>query len=161
MDICKNKIDLMYLTNSVYQNKSKAKHEKSLIKEDINFYKKRIFQLTKDILRNKSVNNRVEDAFNNYALTAIKCFKFQDKMEIYQKQYNNVTEKVKKPKEDFEIMTMNKMMCKEIKITQKSVKELMKVQTNVKKQQMFIPKKKEIVIDTNEYKMKGVKEKSK
>ena len=54
MDISNNKIDLLYLTNPAILQK----YNKTLIKnnedqEEMEFYKKRIFQITKDLLRKK------------------------------------------------------------------------------------------------------------
>ena len=47
MDISLNAIDLQYLTNPCYM-KREARAMKINNKEDISFYRKRIFQLTKD-----------------------------------------------------------------------------------------------------------------
>lgn len=160
MDICQNNIDLMYFTKSSYLNRSSNNIIKcELSEDDLDFYKKRIFQLTKDLLRKKSTNKKVLGAFNDYALAAIKHFKFEDKKEIYQKEFDDLTEIKKEPIKDFEINDTTKIMTKEIKINQKSIKDLMNVKTNIKKKSMKIPKTKKININTNEFKMKGVKEK--
>lgn len=162
MDICQNNIDLMYFSKSSYLNRTSNNLIKSeLSNDDLEFYKKRIFQLTKDILRKKTINKKVLGAFNDYALAAIKHFKFEDKKEIYQKEFDDLTEIKKTPNKNFEITETTKMITKEIKINQKSVKELMNVKTNIKKQSLTIPKTKKININTDEFKMKGVKEKTK
>ena len=57
-------------------------------------------------------------------------------------------------------MTTDKIITKEVKISQKSVKELLNVKSNIKKQ-MILPSKKSVNINTEYYKMKGVKEKEK
>ena len=91
MDICKNKIDLYYFTNSTYLNRFNKSQENDNLNEEIKFYKKRIFQLAKDILRKKEgINKTVEGAFLEFSRFAIQHFKFEDKKEIYQKEYDNM-----------------------------------------------------------------------
>ena len=49
-----NKIDLMYFTNNSARrmiDEKEEEKEKKLDKKDIKFYRKRILQLTKDLLR--------------------------------------------------------------------------------------------------------------
>ena len=163
MDICKNKIDLYYFTNSTYLNRFNKSQENDNLNEEIKFYKKRIFQLAKDILRKKEgINKTVEGAFLEFSRFAIQHFKFEDKKEIYQKEYDNMKNiEKKKPLDNFEIMTTDKIITKEVKISQKSVKELLNVKSNIKKKQMILPSKKSVNINTEYYKMKGVKEKEK
>ena len=60
MDVSLNLIDLQYLTNPNEMNKIMKKNEISLVsKKDLEFYKKRIFQLTKDMLRGEKINTKV------------------------------------------------------------------------------------------------------
>jgi hypothetical protein len=162
MDISSNKIDLLYLSNSVYLNKYNKKVETvKNINNEIDFYKKRIFQITKDLLRKKPVDTKIQDAFNNFVGVVIEYFKFNDTMEIYQKEYKDISIDKKKPNINFELMDTNKLMTKEIKFSQKTIKEIMNIQSNKKKHKLIIPSKKNIEINTDEYKNKGVKEKSK
>ena len=52
MDVSLNLIDLQYLTNPFEMNKiMKQKEGSFLSKKDLEFYKKRIFKQTKDMLR--------------------------------------------------------------------------------------------------------------
>jgi hypothetical protein len=161
MDICKNNIDFLYLTNSMYLNKFNKKSETITKNIDIDFYKKRIFQITKDLLRKKKVDSNIQSAFDAYVSVVIDHFKFQDTMEIYQKQYVDIKDKKQPPKQDFQLNCTNKLMAKEIKFSQKTIKEIMNIQSNVKKSKIIIPSKKNIDINTTDYKTKGVKEKSK
>ena len=64
MDVSLNLIDLQYLTNPFEMNKiMKQKEGSFLSKKDLEFYKKRIFKLTKDMLRGEKVNTKVNKAF--------------------------------------------------------------------------------------------------
>jgi len=86
MDCSLNAIDLQYLSNPFELNK--LTRNKTLINfssNDIKFYKKRIFQLTKDLLRGEKKDGKIQKAFHEYALVCIEHFKFIDKMEIIQK----------------------------------------------------------------------------
>ena len=80
-----NDIDLFYFSNTYGLKKIAEKEEqkKDIInKEDKKFYKKRIIQLTKDLLKGKGDNNIINASFNAYIKTAIEHFKFIDKKEI-------------------------------------------------------------------------------
>ena len=55
-----NKIDLMYFTNHQARKRINEKEEEDknkISKEDKKFYKKRIIQLTKDLLKKECDNN--------------------------------------------------------------------------------------------------------
>ena len=98
MDISLNLIDLQYLTNPTEMNKLlRNKNLSSISMIDLNFYKKRIFQLTKNMLRGEKITTKVDKIFENYARICIEHFKFIDKMEIIQKDYENITTTKKKP----------------------------------------------------------------
>ena len=63
-----NLIDLQYLTNPERMNKLIQQQDIQQISiKDLEFYKKRIFQLTKDLLRGEKVNTKVNKSFEQYA----------------------------------------------------------------------------------------------
>ena len=70
--------------------------------EDIKFYRKRILQTTKNYLRLNRINSEVDSAFENYAEQLIKHFKFIDKKEMVQKEYENLPKKKNKKISKFE-----------------------------------------------------------
>ena len=85
MDVSLNLIDLQYLTNPDKLTKLMQKKDLQQIPHnDLDFYKKRIFQLTKDMLRGEKINTKVTKAFVNYAQICIDHFKFTDMMELIQ-----------------------------------------------------------------------------
>ena len=91
MDISLNLIDLQYLTNPDQLTKLMQKKDlQQISRNDLDFYKKRIFQLTKDMLRGEKINTKVNKAFVNYAQICIDHFKFTDKMELIQNDYKDI-----------------------------------------------------------------------
>ena len=74
MDVSLNTIDLEYLINPAFSNLSvKPKEDEAeVLKTDIEFYKKRIFKLTKDLLRNTPISTEVDRVFIEYAKICIK-----------------------------------------------------------------------------------------
>jgi hypothetical protein len=59
-------------------------------KDEISFYKKRIFLTTKLLLRNNKINPSVNNAFNNYARILIQHFKIVDTNDILQEEFKNM-----------------------------------------------------------------------
>ena len=98
MDVSTNKIDLEYLTNPCYTVKIPEKKKDKIYCvnfEDLNFYKKRIFELTRKMLLGGSVNTKINDAFHGWAKVSIEHFKFIDKKEIIQDDYKDIPIKKK------------------------------------------------------------------
>ena len=105
MDVSLNLIDLQYLTNPFEMNKiMKQKEGSFLSKKDLEFYKKRIFKLTKDMLRGEKVNTKVNKAFEHYAQVCIDHFKFMDKMELIQGELKDVKQEKTSSKQAFNLI---------------------------------------------------------
>ena len=98
MDLSRNlQIDLLYLTNDRIRTRVENL-ENGINKEDLKFYRKRILQQTKNYLREGRLESVIDRAFDNYVDKLIEYYKFIDKKEIIQKEYenmkdNSVTEK--------------------------------------------------------------------
>ena len=156
-------IDLLYLTNPNHKLKYNIKSE-SVNKDDIKFYRKRILMTTKEYLREKTINEGIDNAFYNYASELIKYYKFIDKKDIIQKEYNNVKVRTKtltkKELENFKVMEKNKLMMKRKEDTKKTIKDFIPIVVKEKKKKkMIIPKQKNFNIKTNEFRKKGIIEK--
>lgn len=85
---------LTYLTNPLYQQILKKQdsvksQNKTSIKEDIKFYRKRITSITKEMLKNTYPNKEVRAIYENYVEGLINYFKIQDTADIIQKQYGD------------------------------------------------------------------------
>ena len=160
-----NDIDLLYFSNTYGLKKIAEKEEqkKDIInKEDKKFYKKRIIQLTKDLLKGKGDNNIINASFNAYIKTAIEHFKFIDKKEIMQEEYKDLERKKKTNNKikEFKSIDSDKLMMKEIKNkTNDNIKNFAVVKNKKKKERMKTPTQKKIDLKTDKLKNKGIKKK--
>ena len=167
MDVSANPLDLIYFTNSAsYKriNNAKLKENKDEYVKDIQFYRKRILQITKDLLRNKEDNEDIKRVFNIYSKELIRHFKFVDKKDIMQEDYQNLgINNTKKVNIDFELEEQNKLMMREKNGKEKStIESFINVKVKNKKvYKPYIPQKKVINITVEDLKNKGVKNKSK
>ena len=167
MDVSANPLDLIYFTNSTsYKRKHNVKYKENNEEylKDLQFYRKRILQNTKDLLRNKEDNEDIKRVFNVYSKELIRHFKFIDKKDIMQEDYQNlgINEK-KKVNVDFELEDQNKLMMREKNGKEKStIESFINVKVkNKKTYKPYIPQKKVINITVEDLKNKGVKNKSK
>jgi len=94
MDGSYNKLDLKYLLNPAFTSffNGKKPTANQVPQEDLDFYKRRIFLLTKNFLKGEKTNdNSMNDIFDKYANQCIEYFKFNDKKEIIQNDYKNIS----------------------------------------------------------------------
>lgn len=169
MDISANPLDLIYFTNRTAYKKINKKNEKNNedyeeYDKDILFYRKRILQKTKDLLRGGECNSDIEKVFKDYTKELIRHFKFTDKKDIIQEDYQNLGENKKKcVKINFELEDQNKLMMREKKNKEKgTIESCIDVKfKNKKVYKPYIPQKKVINLTLDDLKNKGVKNKSK
>ena len=157
-------IDLLYFSNkqlSQKYNKTQEAEEKNVVvsNEDREFYKKRVYQMTKELLRGKKINSTIDESFNEFLNVTIKHLKFVDKKDIIQKDYKDIKEKEKKLDKNFEIMDKNKLMMKDKKNKKKTIKEFVNIVNKKKQPKVFLPEKKVINLKSTELKEKGIKSK--
>lgn len=179
MDISFNTIELLTsesaykkIENSKCNLETNTKDSKQL-RRDIIFYKKRIYAKTRDLikfhiqkphLQNETVEKKLEDAFLLYVKTVVESFKFDDTMELMQKElapskkvtFQDVTPSLASLQEDYNpdnfIMNLNK------ELQQPKINELMNVKIkNKKENKIIMPEKKSFKINTKEFRQKGVK----
>ena len=142
MDISTNIIDLECLVNPCYTIKipeQKINKIYSVNSEELRIYKRKIFQLTKEMLLGKRINNKINDAFHNFSRICIEHFKFIDKKDIIQNDYKDLQERTKKrDKGKFNLEKINKKMFKPEK-KYNDIAAFLKIKTAPK--QIFLPKK--------------------
>jgi len=159
MDISKNqKLDLLYLTNPNFMNKyNKTQKINSIDKNELKFYRKRIFMLTKDYLRGHKESNTLDNVFNSYANSVINYFKFIDKEELIQEDYKDIKQKKQKLDKSFKLVDENKKLMKQAKIETKTIKDYLPIVTREKpKKKVIIPKKKNFDIKNEKFRTKGL-----
>ena len=157
-----NKIDLMYLSNGLSENVLKEDENKVDDKE-LMFYRKRVLQQTKELLRKKDINVDINNSFNNYLKKSIEYFKFIDKKELIQQEYNNLEkEKEKKIDISFNIENSNEMMFKKVIVKNDKTLDDFVMKKNIKKKtKITIPNIKKYDITDEKFKDKGVRKKKK
>ena len=161
MDLSRNiQIDLLYLTNDRMRTRV-GNLNNGVNKEELKFYRKRILQQTKNYLREARLESSIDRAFDNYADKLIEYYKFIDKKEMIQKEYEDMKDSPKKKIKDMNIMEENKKMMKEVEPHVKTIKDFINVVTEKPKKKRVIPKLKEYNLKKEELRIKGlVKEKS-
>ena len=161
MDLSRNiQIDLLYLTNDRMRMRV-GNLDNGVNKEELKFYRKRILQQTKNYLRESRLENSIDRAFDNYADKLIEYYKFIDKKEMIQKEYEDMKDNPKKKIKDMNLMEENKKMMKEVEPNVKTIKDFINVVTEKPKKKRIIPKLKEYNLKKEELRIKGlVKEKS-
>ena len=158
-----SKYDLLYFTNNnVYKQVDKKEEENPNDEEDIKFYRKRILHLTKQLLKNEiKTTPSIKASFNDYINQVIMDFKFIDKKELLQKEYEDIKIESHKPKEDFKLQVENEKLIKKKTVKPKTMSDFI-VQKNKKIKKYIPPKVKKYDIKTEDFKKKGInKEKSK
>lgn len=157
-------IDLLYFSNkqlSQKYNKTQKVENKNIVvsEEDREFYKKRVYQMTKELLRGKKINSIIDESFNEFLNVSIKHLKFVDKKDIIQNDYKDIKEKERKLDKNFELMDKNRLMMKDKKNKKKTIKEFVNIVNKKKQPKVFLPEKKVINLKSTELKEKGIKSK--
>ena len=71
-------------------NRMITKHKK-YSKKEYRFYKRRIFQLFKDIMSKKETDETMIEAYDSFVSESIKYLKFKDKASILQEEYEDLS----------------------------------------------------------------------
>ena len=160
MDVSLNLIDLQYLTNPDRLTKLMQKRDlQQISRNDLDFYKKRIFQLTKDMLRGEKLNTKVNKAFVNYAQICIDHFKFTDKMELIQNDYKDIKSPVNK-KNTFNMKNSNDMMLRKKKPHRPKITDNIKIKSTRINTPPVIPKTRNFNLKDPRFREKGLKKKN-
>lgn len=154
-----------YLVNPIYTNvvdkKLNVEKNKVYKKEDIIFYKKRIQQMVKNCMHNKDVPIDIKDSFMEYLRICIEHFKAEDKHEMMQNEYIDLSMENKKMNEvDIDIDKTNEDLYikKEVTIESCFPLEIKKIKKEEPKE---YPKQKDLNLKDKKFKTKGVKKKNK
>jgi len=172
-------IDLEYLINKELYGKSigskmqphvKSNNKKD--KKDKKFYKKRIYDLTKQLLSNEQPSTLfpdVRNTFDNYIKTCISYFKVIDTSDIIQEDYNDLLgpinnatslDNVDGVDNMDHIDEINKLMMRSIKIMEPNALEKLVKRTIIKKEiEPIIPQQKDINLKDPILKNKGIRKK--
>ena len=166
-----NQVTLDCLLNKEMFNKHvKTQKSKSINKEERKFYKKRIYNLFKELLITKEEPEDllpdVKYAYDNFIHSCIHYFKTIDNNDLNQEEYKNLYEEpdISNISElnDDNLKTeeeANKLLMRSIKITTPPLDKFIKRKTTKVEQQIIMPKQKEINLNDPELKLKGINKK--
>jgi len=152
-----NKITLEYLLNPNRLKNNNKILINNTIDKDIKFYRKRINQLTKDMLKGSYPTNNIKMIFENYVLHIISYFKQQDTKDIYQEEYSELS--LKEPDIIVENNIENHIENLFMNIKTKPIPTLenfVKRNNETSLINNIMPQKKKINIRDPQFRMKGV-----
>jgi len=152
-----NIYDLQYLTNPCFAQKIQERTTSLLVREaDVRFYRKRIFQLTKEYLQGKKQDNQLDNVFERYAAACIDYFKFVDKSEIIQEDYKKYS-KVKKSKavpKSYNVKDTNQIIMKKNQERIPKITDSINIKTTRNLRKMIIPQQRNINLRESRFKYK-------
>lgn len=164
-----NEVTLDCLINREQYNKYIAnKQEKEINRKDQKFYRKRVYNLTKELLLSKEkplyLFPDVKHAFDHFVKTCIHYFKTIDKSDIIQSDYQNINDLSSIPELDVSDIhskeEADKLLMKTIQMPN-TLDNFIKKKVTKSDKEMIIPKQKKINLKDPSLKLKGIPKSSK
>jgi hypothetical protein len=164
-----NQVTLDCLLNKQMFNKHvRSQKSKQLNKEDIKFYRKRIFNLFKEIISGDSPKELLPDvkyAYDTFLNSAIHYFKTIDNNDIIQSEYNDIEKLEHSCVEFTQDLSLNlttnveadKLLMRSIKTDIPTLDKYVKKTIVKKNNEIILPKQKEINLKDPNLKIKGLK----
>jgi hypothetical protein len=164
-----NQITLDCLLNrDLVNNHLKIKRTNQINKEDRKFYRKRIFNLFKEIINGntpKELPPDVNYAYDNFVKTSIHYFKTIDNNDIIQSEYKDYDFSTNNSNETCDIsnnlvnnLEADKLLMRSVKMDIQTLDKYVKRKVTKKNKEIVLPKQKEINLKTPELKNKGIKD---
>lgn len=157
------------LNKSMFGAHVKNKKSQSVNKEERKFYKKRIYNLFKELLINKAEPDDllpdVKYAYDNFVNASINYFKTIDNNDLLQEEYktlddNNLTleniNAIPSLCDDVSVEDADKLLMRSIKITPPSLDKYVKRKSTKPQEQIIMPKQKDVNLLDPELKVKGL-----
>ena len=157
--------ELEYLMNPGMYEKWMKKNEKKIkvsdLKSDVKFYKKRIIQLTKDMMKDQHITNSVNKAYNEYMKSCVAYLRFLDTKDILQEEYKGIPEQLDLSDDDVDGDPNNNLINPSYLHKQNKIEDYIDVKkiSNVPKNETYLPEKKNLKLKDPELKKKGIKKK--
>lgn len=142
--------------------------EKQINKEELNFYRKRIYNLFKEIISNKPPSDMPPDvkyAYDTFIKASIHYFKVADNNDLLQEEYKDVEFPLQecsdldaKLTENFVVNDeANKLLMRSVKMDAPTLDKYVKRTCVKKEDNIILPKSREVDIMNPELKNKGLK----
>jgi hypothetical protein len=159
------------LNKSLFNNQVKNKKAQSVNKEDKKFYKKRIYNLFKEMLINKAEPEDllpdVKYTYDNFINASINYFKTIDNNDLLQEEYKNLDDQeainitdLPDLCDDITAEEADKLLMRSIKITTPTLDKYVKRKTTKPEEKLILPKQKEVNLMDPELKVKGLQNNS-
>lgn len=164
-----NQITLDCLLNKEIMGKHVMKQrEKQINKDEYKFYRKRIFNLFKELISNnlsEDLSPDVKYAYDTFIIASIQYFKILDNNDLIQDEYKDIDNSLDKCSEnvgdeslDLEIKNeANKLMMRSVKMDVPTLDKYVKRKSYKVKEDIILPKLREFDIMNPELKNKGIK----
>ena len=175
-----NQVTLNCLMNKDQYNKyvknNTIKLPNSVNKKDKKFYKKRIYNIIKQLLSSQETEiepclfTDVKKSFDNFVNTCIHSLKVIDKTDIIQDDYKDIADSItlnldmNTELDDADIKTKEEadlLLLRSIKITNPSLDNFVKRKYTKAPEQILMPQQKDINLRDPNLKIKGIKDKDK
>lgn len=164
-----NQVSLDYLINTKqYKIQLTNTLNKKINKKDKKFYRRRILNLTKELLSKEEseivISPDIKYAFDNLVKTCIHYFKILDRNDIIQEDYNDFDDEIKEEKEISESDKIlkeenEKLLMRSVKMSNHSLDNFIKIKMTKKVEELIIPQQKEINLKDPILKNKGINKK--
>jgi hypothetical protein len=172
-----NQVTLDCLLNKeMFGKHVKIQKSKLINKQDRKFYKKRIFNLFKDIITGSEPSELVPDvkyAYDNFINSCIQYFKTIDNNDLIQAEYSEMNtiikefesnNEIEKTTDDISNFSKNeeadKLLMRSIKLDVPTLDKYVKRKSTKKDENIILPKQKNINLQDPELKNKGLKKKN-
>ena len=165
-DLDANKVTLMYLANSIYQDEQDKNEptNKKKEKEEFKFYRKRIHAISKEMLKGKYPNESLKKAHKTFVKHIINYFKITDRAEILQEEHIGMpssTPDIECEQQlplDATIEEANQCMMRTSIQPLATMDQFVNIK-KIKVEQPDPPRRKHVDIKTERHKRKGLKKK--
>ena len=165
-----NQITLDYLLNKqMYNNQIRSKKAKQINNEERKFYRKRIFNLFKEIINGNKPEHLSPDvkyAYDNFINTSIQYFKTVDNNDIIQSEYKDIILYLDVSNNTYidsssnyntNNLEVDLLLTRSIKLEAPTLDKYIKKTRTKKKDELVLPKQKEINLNDPQLKTKGIK----
>ena len=155
------------INKEIYEKmQNNFKQSKNVNKKDKKFYRKRILNLTRELLLKKDdnyneINPDIKFSFDNYVKTCIQYFKIIDNNDIIQEQYKDFNASLDNV-DDLNANNNNYYDKEKDKLFMRSIKmpngleRFVKITTTKKPEEIILPKIKEIDLKEPNLRIKGI-----
>lgn len=164
-----NKITLDCLINKdIYIKMQKQNTINKTNKKDKKFYRKRILNLSKDLLLKKDndydeINPDIKSSFDNFIKTCIHYFKIIDRNDILQEDFKNFDDIIETndfitngvSKNDYNSENDNKLFMRSVKM-KTGLENFVTIKSTKKEDEMILPKIKDINLEEPTLRNKGI-----